>query len=165
MRHLPRPVHPPKRLRRRYRRWIYVIGLGLWGSGVAWMIAHHLLKAAGSDPLLPAASEPWWLRVHGATAMAFLVTLGSLFPVHVRQGWHAHLNRASGVTLLTTCAVLTVTGYGLYYLSGDAWRAKTSIIHQVVGVAAVAALLVHVILGRRVDRVLRGARHTHHPGH
>jgi len=165
MRHPFRPVHPPKRLRRRYRRWVYAVGLGLWGSGLAWMVVHHLLKAADSDPFLPAPSEPWWLRVHGATAMAFLLTLGSLFPVHVRQGWRAHLNRGSGVTLLATCAILTVTGYGLYYLSSDAWRADASIVHQVVGVAAVAVLLVHVILGRRVDRSLRESRHTHHPGH
>jgi hypothetical protein len=42
-------------------------------------------------------------------------------------------NRANGSIFLSAFAVLTITGYGLYYAGGERLRAWTSWIHLAVG--------------------------------
>jgi len=158
MRHRHEETHAPKRLRRGHRRWLYALGIGLWGSGAGWLVAHHLLKSPGADSGLPAPSEIWWLRAHGAAVIGFLVVLGTLLPGHVPQGWRYRLNRTSGTTLLATCAVLAVTGYGLYYLSSDTWRADASAIHWIIGLATAPVLAIHAVAGRRIARSWRHPR-------
>ena len=51
--------------------------------------------------------------------------------------------------ILSAFAVLTITGYGLYYAGGERLRAWTSWIHLAVGLALPILLLIHIFLGRR----------------
>jgi len=74
---------------------------------------------------------------------------GSLFPVHVKYGWRQGLNRGSGLPVVVASAVLALTGYGLYYLVDDQWRDRVGIIHWAVGLAAVAMIGLHVVLGKQ----------------
>jgi hypothetical protein len=81
--------------------------------------------------------------------MAVLVLIGMLLSGHVRFAWRARRNRANGSVFLSVFAVLTVTGYGLYYAGGEMLRQWTSWIHLVVGLALPILLLIHIFLGRR----------------
>jgi hypothetical protein len=54
----------------------------------------------------------------------------------------------SGSVLVGLFALLSLTALGLYYIGEDALRASTSLIHWVVGIAALPGLLVHVIRNR-----------------
>jgi hypothetical protein len=65
--------------------------------------------------------------------MAILVLIGMLLNGHVRFAWRARRNRANGSMFLGTFAILTITGYGLYYAGGERLRASTSWIHLAVG--------------------------------
>jgi hypothetical protein len=92
------------------------------------------------------------MKIHGAAAMAILVLIGMLLSGHVRFAWRARRNRANGSVFLSAFAVLTITGYGLYYAGSEKLRAWTSWIHLAVGLALPILLLIHILLGRRTRR-------------
>jgi hypothetical protein len=62
------------------------------------------------------------------------------------------LNRISGVALIAIVIALTLTGYGLYYASGDRLRQWVSVIHWGIGLAAAAILIWHIVRGRSLRR-------------
>jgi hypothetical protein len=94
-------------------------------------------------------AKAWAMKVHGGAAMAVLVLIGMLLNVHVRFAWRARRNRANGSVFLSAFAVLTITGYGLYYAGGERLRAWTSWIHLAIGLVLPILLLIHILLGRK----------------
>lgn len=120
------------------RRLLYTaLGL-LLATGAYWALIHY----AGVRPWL---SEPLLMKVHGAAAMATLVLIGGLLPAHVTLGWTLRRNRSSGVGLLVVCALLTLTGYLLYYLGGERAREASSYIHLALGIALPFVFAVHLV--------------------
>jgi uncharacterized membrane protein YfcA len=164
--------HPrlQQRLSRLHEYWVYGTGAVLSLSGIGWLICHFLLRAPtpGPHPL-----EVWWLRLHGAALVGFLVILGTVLPAHAVYGWRHRMNRATGIPVLVVAALLAVSGYGLYYLVDDQWRSWTSLLHWVVGLVATALLALHAVLGKRsararlhIEKHASQPRHaTRHPGH
>ena len=139
-------------------------------SGIGWLICHFLLRHPGFGPH---PLEVWWLRLHGAALVAFLIVVGTVMPVHVVYGWRHRMNRATGIPVLAVAGLLALSGYGLYYLVDDRWRAWTSILHWTAGLLATALLALHAVLGKQATRArLQGGRHAgtvrspaHHAGH
>ena len=136
------------RLSRRHKLALYSASVLLLISGAAWAWADRL------DPSAPAQEsvrplKPWLLRIHGLSAMGFVLVLGSLLPGHVRRAWHAHKNRTNGAFFLTAVGVLTLTGYGLYYLGDENWRDATSQVHLWLGLASPVLLYWHIRSGRK----------------
>lgn len=160
-----RPAHGVRQLGPRHRASVYLSSALLLLSGAGWLAARYVLRATTGDPDLPHPSELWWLRLHGAAVIAFLVAIGGLLPGHVLYGWRHHFNRGSGATLLVASSALAVTGYGLYYVGEERWRAAISIGHWSLGLAAAAGLLWHVLAGRRLLHRSRAAEavHRRHP--
>ena len=142
MRH-PRP--DSIRLKRLQRYSLYAVLALLFLSGVAWTYWNYL--AAPGD--LETSAKAWTMKIHGAAAMAVLVLIGMLLSGHVRFAWRARRNRANGSVFLSAFAVLTITGYGLYYVGGGMLREWTSWIHLALGLALPTLLLIHIFLGRR----------------
>jgi hypothetical protein len=140
----PRP--DPIRLKRLQRYFLYAVLALLFLSGVAWTYWTYLAASPGD---FETAAKAWGMKIHGAAAMAVLVLIGTLINGHVRFAWRARRNRANGAVFLSVFAVLTVTGYGLYYAGGEMLREWTSWIHLVVGLALPILLLIHIFLGRR----------------
>jgi hypothetical protein len=95
------------------------------------------------------SAKAWAMKVHGAAAMAVLVLIGMLLNEHVRLAWRAGRNRANGSVFLSAFAVLTITGYGLYYAGGERLRAWTSWIHLAIGLVLPILLLIHILLGKK----------------
>ncbi len=143
MRH-PRP--DSIRLKRLQRYFLYAVLALLFLSGVAWAYWNYLAASPGD---FETNAKTWAMKIHGAAAMVILVLIGMLLTGHVRFAWRARRNRANGSVFLSAFAVLTVTGYGLYYLGGERVRAWTSWIHLAVGLALPILLLIHILLGRR----------------
>ncbi len=152
---------PPMRLSRQHRQWIYAAGGSLVGSGVAWLIAHYLLVGANSFGEAHHPSEPWWLRLHGAAMMAFLVVLGTILPGHVTRAWSlrkncvqsVRRNVVTGILMLSLVAALALTGYALYYSGSEELRPYISTGHWVMGLAAAAGFYQH-----RRGRLKRGSQ-------
>ena len=138
-------------LSRRHRWSIYIIGLALLITGLAWAWLHRLDEAGN-------AGGPWrefkpgLMKIHGFAALGFVLLLGTLLPVHVRHSWHARRNRANGAFFLSSVSILILTGYALYYLGDEKLRALCSDVHFWLGAAIPLLLIWHIWSGRRAAR-------------
>jgi hypothetical protein len=126
-----------------------VLGV-LFVSGALWAYWNYLVLSPRD---FTTSSKTWAMKIHGAAAMAILVLIGMLLTGHVKFAWRARRNRANGSVFLSAFAVLTITGYGLYYAGGERLRTWTSWIHLGVGLALPILLLIHIFLGRRTRRL------------
>jgi len=160
MRH-PRP--DSIRLKRLQRYSLYAVLALVFLSGVAWAYWNYFVASPGDFEM---TAKAWAMKVHGGAAMAALVLIGMLLNVHVRFAWRAGRNRANGSVFLSAFAVLTITGYGLYYAGGETLRAWTSWIHLAIGLILPILLLIHILLGRKTRPTARfasGAVEDRHP--
>jgi cation transport ATPase len=137
------------RLSPRHERWVLGISIALLISGVLWLAFHYMLTVPGEFGESRHPLEAWWLRLHGAAAMAFLVAWGTLLPIHIRRAWQLRRNYRTGVVMFSVVTVLVTTGYGLYYASGENLRLWMSVIHWGIGITAMPALILHVLIGKR----------------
>ena len=151
MRH-PRP--DSIRLKRLQRYSLYAVLALLFLSGVAWTYWNYLAASPGD---FETSGKAWTMKIHGAAAMAVLVLIGMLLSGHVRFAWRARRNRANGSVFLGAFAVLTITGYGLYYAGGEMLREWTSWIHLALGLALPILLLIHIFLGRRTRSTVQSS--------
>jgi hypothetical protein len=110
------------------RASIYAVLVALVLSGALW-------EAGFARAML--------IKVHGAAAMASLVALGALLARHVKCGWAAKANRATGVVMLAALLWLVVSGYLLYYAGDEGLRAYASQTHFWVGLALAAMFALH----------------------
>lgn len=140
------------RLHRWHYRTVVAVFFGVAVSGALWSL---LYDALGREP---DSLSRLLLQWHGAFAMLALLALGALLPQHVRFAWHAARNRWSGGVMLAVAALVVATGYGLYY-ANESLRDWSKWIHLGIGLAAFAALPVHIWLGRRRRR-RQSAAHT-----
>jgi hypothetical protein len=54
--------------------------------------------------------------------------------------------------MIGTLLLLVLTGYGLYYVAGEADRPLWSALHWVVGLGTAVLLVLHIVVGRRSVR-------------
>lgn len=163
------PSHPHGRpssirLSPTHERWVIGTGIALLASGVLWLVFHYFVTVRGEFGDTPHPLEIWWLRLHGAAAMAFLVVLGTVLPVHVRRAWDLRRNYRTGLGVLLVTAVLLLTGYALYYVASEQLRPWLSCIHWVVGLVGLPALIVHVFRGRQTSGRRASIRSRHRRG-
>jgi hypothetical protein len=135
------------RLSSSFRYAIYACFAVLLLTGAGWLVADWQ-KDVSSDEIWQ-QSMAYLLMVHGGTAMAALLLLGALFPVHLMRAWRARKNRISGSMMATFNAMLIVTAFGLYYLGSETLRPWMSWIHIAAGFSLGVWLPVHIHLGRR----------------
>lgn len=131
-----------------HERWIHMVLAAVYFTGVAWLVLRYGLRDDGLESGWSVA-RAWLLRAHGAAAMLTLVTIGSLLAIHVPSGWRVGSNLRSGIGMLATMAALALTGWLLYYASGESLRAWSSWVHIVIGAAAPLFLLWHLAWRRR----------------
>ena len=146
----PKPTRrrsaPPAtvRLSLAHERSVYATFAALVVTGCGWLLCHYVLAETGDFGPLPHPQEGLWLELHGAAGMIALVLFGSLLTTHMRRAWTLRRGRASGGTLAGLFVLLTVTGYGLYYVGGESFRGWISVVHWAVGLAIPLLLAVHV---------------------
>lgn len=150
-----------QRLSRRHQFWLYLTSAGLLISGIGWLVSHYLLRSVGPFGELPSPAEPWWLRLHGAAVLSFLVVFGATLPGHVIQSWRQRRSHYSGGAVVLIVAALGLTGYGLYYAVGDTLREWVGVIHWSLGLAAAMTLGAHVLLARRRSSQVHAERARH----
>jgi len=116
----------------------------LLASGVAWLVFRYAGLASPDS----AEWRTMSMRVHGAAAMAMIAVAASAASLHAMSAWRERKNRASGVALGASLVVLTVTGYLLYYLGGEATRSLASVGHWALGLALPALFASHTLRGQ-----------------
>lgn len=126
------------------RRWtVYGVSFATWLTGVLWLIYHYFMATEGRFGPITHPLEPWWIRLHAAFSFFAIAVLGLLWGVHIVRGWNANWRRWSGGAMAGVFFVLIATGYGLYYVLDEEWRPRISVIHWVVGLAALVFFFVH----------------------
>jgi cytochrome c biogenesis protein CcdA len=135
------------RLKSSFRLAIYAALAILFLTGAGWLVADWQ-KDISSDEIWQQAVA-YLLMVHGAAAMATLLLLGALIPVHVLCAWQSTKNRVSGSVMIILNTALIVTGFGLYYLGSETVRPWMSWIHMGAGFSLSLLFPVHIFLGRR----------------
>jgi hypothetical protein len=136
------------RLSNRHEWFAYAASAAVFATGAAWIWLHYF----GAPPNDFGASRPveiWMLKAHGAAAMAVLVLLGTLLPMHIKFAWRAGRNLRTGLSLLSLFGFLALTGYGLYYAGGERVRFWTSSTHIWIGLALPPILFLHVWRGKK----------------
>src|SRR5579872_6312556 len=103
------------RLSRRHEVWLYLSSATLLLSGLGWLCSHFLLRSSGPFGAIANPAEAWWLRLHGAAVIGFLIAFGALLPGHVVQNWRAQVHRGTGGSNVVLIVLLALSGYGLYY--------------------------------------------------
>jgi hypothetical protein len=77
---------------------------------------------------------------------------GTVMNSHIRRAFRAATNLIAGGSLVAALALLTLTGYGLWYIAGETSRGTWSIMHWVPGLAFPLLLSWHIRCGRRARR-------------
>jgi hypothetical protein len=135
------------RLKSSFRYSIYAAFAALFLTGTGWLVADWEKNLSSDD--IWQQSAAYLLMVHGGAAMATLLLLGALIPVHLLRSWRSGNNRVSGSVMVTLNTILIVTAFGLYYLGSETVRPWMSWIHIVVGVCMPVLFALHIFLGRR----------------
>ncbi len=128
---------------------VHAVTLGVWATGSVWLIFHYFLTVQTAFGPAHHPLEHGSLVAHGACAFAGLWLMGYLWGTHVTRGWRLKRHRKSGGALFGVMVLLIASGYLLYYLSSDEWRAATSIAHWVIGVASPVFFLTHWFIRAR----------------
>lgn len=123
-----------------------ILGL-LFVSGVVHFVLHQFFAVTGPFGAAPHPAEHSLLLLHGAAAMAALLLIGSLLPAHVGPSWLLDRNRRAGLALLAVVALMTLSGYGLYYLGADGLRAACRWLHIGAGLAFLPVFAGHLWRG------------------
>jgi predicted small integral membrane protein len=135
------------RLDPRFRFAVYAGFAVLFISGAGWLLVDQMKDSSTGEGWQMAAA--YLLMTHGGAAMATLLLLGALVPLHVRRGWLARRNRASGTAMVACNAIFILTAFGLYYFGSETLRPWASWLHIGAGMALPILFLVHVVVGKR----------------
>jgi hypothetical protein len=143
------PLKPVTYMARARINSIFVIGIGLWLSGAAWLLLHYFMLRQTDfgpqhDPL-----EHWSIVAHGAFAFAAIWIFGLLWGTHIVKRWKAKRHRWSGSLLFAFLALLVVSGYLLYYVGDDQLRELTSKVHWIVGLGLPLPFVLHWLVRMR----------------
>jgi hypothetical protein len=131
-----------------FRFALYAAFSVLFLTGCGWLLADWMKDGSlGSETWQAVAAN--LLMLHGGAAMATLMLLGALVPLHIQRAWRSGRNRSTALCMLTFNGLLVVTSFGLYYAGADILRAWASNIHEAAGLGLPVLFLVHVLAGRR----------------
>ena len=143
----PRPAH--LKLERWQRRALYGAFALLTLSGLLWLLAHYWLRPVGDYGETISPLEPWAMKMHGAAAMLILFLVGAILNNHLRRALKSQRNRSSGWAMVAVLALLTLSGYALYYIAVEQSRPLWSMLHWIIGLGLPLLVPLHVVLGRR----------------
>src|ERR1700753_457319 len=105
----------PQRMSAGLRSAVIVTHGALWLSGCYWLILYYFFAQQTDFGLLQNPWTPLILRIHGWIAVVGVFLLGWVTARHITDRWPQMIKRTSGIAMVTVCAILSLTGYGLYY--------------------------------------------------
>jgi len=125
------------------KRIFYTTCAVLWLSGMLWLYVEYFaqIQSEFGPQTNPAQAE--LLKVHGVATMVFLLILGTML-FHIPIGWRQKRNIFSGESLLVTCGILILTGWGLYYVGHEDLRKCMAMVHWILGAFLPFFIIFHI---------------------
>lgn len=146
----------PHRRTARLAKWQLALlttsGLGLWLSGICWLLLHYFGQIEGDFGLEVNPAEPWMMKVHGLFLIAALLGIGGMFVAHIPKGWPQRHQRIAGIALSVILGFMIVSGYMLYYVGSENVRACTGVVHWSVGLSLPVIFAWHYLNARRARK-------------
>ncbi len=137
-----------KRVALHFPRWAKAVLYGNLAlsfiTGTLWSILNRWFPIEGEFGPQKNPLQAWLIKLHGASAFLVLIGFGYLLASHVHVGWRSGRNRFSGSSILGNVTLMIVTGYLLYYASGEGFRESVSWVHLALGLALPCTLGLHV---------------------
>jgi hypothetical protein len=153
---MSRPGHRSPVQLQPLRRWsVYLVGIGLWVTGVLWLIYHYYMTRKALFGMEQNPLEQRWLALHGLFGFASLWMIGLLWGVHILAGWRSRSRRWTGGALLALLFLLIVSGYLIYYPPGEESLPSIAEIHWITGLALPLAFLGHRFLRTKTNAAAR----------
>jgi hypothetical protein len=131
-----------------FRFALYAAFSVLFLTGCGWLLADRMKDGSLSSEAWQAVAANL-LMLHGGAAMATLMLLGALVPLHIQRAWRSRRNRLTAICMLTFNSLLVVTSFGLYYAGTDILRTWVRNVHEAAGLGLPVLFLIHVLAGRR----------------
>jgi hypothetical protein len=127
----------------RLRHLIY-LGFGaLWATGCGWLVLHYFAASRGEFGIVRHPLEGPLLLAHGVLAIAIAYLSAWIIARHASESWRNGKRRLSGGALTGVLAVLSVSGFALFFVASDAWQTWTARLHDVLGVAITLFAIEH----------------------
>jgi hypothetical protein len=137
------------RMSRGQRLTVYLLVGALWLSGCLWLGLDQFFAKRGQFGVTPNPLESPILLLHGVISILGMYLFGWITARHVVRWWPAGLRRLSGGALAALLAVLTLSGFALFFLSDDAWQHIAAVIHEVLGLGVTVFAIQHWFFSRR----------------
>ena len=143
-------------LSKQHKGFLYTIFILLFFSGFFWFFLNWVLVWNNDFEEWRYQIRSFLREIHGGMAMAYLVLLGTLIPLHIKKGWQSRINRMNGAILIGVNVILILSAYGLYYCGREITRSTVSWIHILIGLASPGFIIWHVWSGtKKMNRILR----------
>jgi hypothetical protein len=114
----------------------------LWLSGVGWLLVHYLYAQPGEFGVVRHPLETPLLTVHGVLALLALFLLGWFAGRHASAVVGVR-RRPSGWWLTLWLAALVIAGGAQFFLASDAWQARVTLLHEILGASIILPVLAH----------------------
>jgi hypothetical protein len=132
------------------RYCIYLGFGGVWLTGCLWLVLHLLFETPDEFGNARHPLEPTVLWIHGVLSIAIAYLFGWILARHASEAWRQHKRRVSGGLLTAVLAVLSISGFALFFLTDSDWQAQSARLHEIFGVA-------FTLFGLEHWRVMTGA--------
>jgi len=127
----------------RLRLSVYAVFGGVWLTGCAWWALHRYFAIREEFGVARHPWEPTIASLHGVLAIATAFLFGWVMARHGSEGWRQRKRRASGGALAAVVAVLSISGFALFFLIDADWQSDTAIVHDALGLLVTAFAAEH----------------------
>jgi hypothetical protein len=116
------------------RLTIYFVFGGVWLTGCMWLALHVYFETPDEFGITRHPWEPTLLWIHGVLSIALAYVFGWIMARHASEAWRQHKRRISGGLLTGVVAVLSISGFLLFFVTSDAAQFQSARVHELVGV-------------------------------
>jgi hypothetical protein len=131
------------RMSTRQRIAVYLVMGGVWVTGCAWLILDRFFAARGPFGATLHPWQPGMLLLHALIGILSVYLLGWVSARHALRWWRWGHRRRSGGAFAFSLAVLTVSGFALFFLVDDESQHVTALTHDVVGLLITGLAIQH----------------------
>jgi hypothetical protein len=117
------------------RYCVYLGFGGVWLTGCIWLALHTLFEVPDEFGVARNPWEPTVLWVHGVLSVAIAYLFGWVMARHSSEAWRQRKRRISGGLLTGVLAVLSISGFALFFVTDADWQTQSARIHEILGVA------------------------------